>query len=48
MMLMIAVMWVLMRVQKVKFLSEDIALECEGKEAYKCAEDVFWKGKRGE
>ncbi|CAM6088182.1 unnamed protein product [Calypogeia fissa] len=29
----------------VKFLSEDLKLECEGKEAYHCGEDVFWKGK---
>jgi photosystem I subunit PsaN len=31
---------------KVQFLSDDLAIECEGKEAYHCGEDVFWKGKK--
>ncbi|KAI9165660.1 hypothetical protein LWI28_018196 [Acer negundo] len=29
--------------KKVPFLSEDIALECEGKDKYKCGSNVFWK-----
>ncbi|XP_031483870.1 photosystem I reaction center subunit N, chloroplastic [Nymphaea colorata] len=28
---------------KVKFLSDDIELECEGKDKYKCGSNVFWK-----
>ncbi|MCE3051434.1 hypothetical protein HAX54_049826 [Datura stramonium] len=29
--------------KKVPFLSEDLALECEGKDKYKCGSNVFWK-----
>jgi photosystem I subunit PsaN len=29
--------------QEVKFLTEDINLECEGKDKYKCGSNVFWK-----
>ncbi|XP_057497012.1 photosystem I reaction center subunit N, chloroplastic-like [Actinidia eriantha] len=29
--------------KKVKFISEDLALECEGKDKYKCGSNVFWK-----
>jgi photosystem I subunit PsaN len=29
--------------KKVPFISEDIALECEGKDKYKCGSNVFWK-----
>ncbi|KAF5180224.1 Photosystem i reaction center subunit n protein [Thalictrum thalictroides] len=29
--------------KKVPFLSDDIALECEGKDKYKCGSNVFWK-----
>ncbi|XP_047310981.1 photosystem I reaction center subunit N, chloroplastic [Impatiens glandulifera] len=29
--------------KKVPFLSEDIELECEGKDKYKCGSNVFWK-----
>lgn len=35
----------LAKTQSVKFLTEDLKLECEGKEAYHCGSDVFWKGK---
>ncbi|XP_002973992.2 photosystem I reaction center subunit N, chloroplastic [Selaginella moellendorffii] len=29
--------------QDVKFLSDDLKLECEGKDKYKCGSNVFWK-----
>lgn len=29
--------------QKVPFISEDLQLECEGKDKYKCGSNVFWK-----
>ncbi|XAR73176.1 hypothetical protein NMG60_11007053 [Bertholletia excelsa] len=29
--------------KKVKFLSEDLELECQGKDKYKCGSNVFWK-----
>lgn len=29
--------------KNVPFLSEDLKLECEGKEKYKCGSNVFWK-----
>ncbi|XP_028797687.1 photosystem I reaction center subunit N, chloroplastic-like [Neltuma alba] len=29
--------------KKVPFLSEDLDLECEGKDKYKCGSNVFWK-----
>ncbi|CDY18726.1 BnaA09g06690D [Brassica napus] len=29
--------------QKVPFISEDLALECEGKDKFKCGSNVFWK-----
>ncbi|KAL7255221.1 hypothetical protein ACSBR1_009393 [Camellia fascicularis] len=29
--------------KKVKFLSEDLELECKGKDKYKCGSNVFWK-----
>ena len=29
--------------QKVLFISEDLALECEGKDKFKCGSNVFWK-----
>ncbi|KAK9111453.1 hypothetical protein Scep_018972 [Stephania cephalantha] len=29
--------------KKVPFLSEDLELECEGKDKYKCGSNVFWK-----
>ncbi|XP_042493165.1 photosystem I reaction center subunit N, chloroplastic-like [Macadamia integrifolia] len=29
--------------KKVPFLSEDIELECKGKDKYKCGSNVFWK-----
>ncbi|GAA0153079.1 hypothetical protein LIER_11401 [Lithospermum erythrorhizon] len=29
--------------KKVPFISEDIELECEGKDKYKCGSNVFWK-----
>jgi photosystem I subunit PsaN len=29
--------------QKVPFISEDLELECEGKDKYKCGSNVFWK-----
>ncbi|KAE9449812.1 hypothetical protein C3L33_18289, partial [Rhododendron williamsianum] len=29
--------------KKVEFLSEDIELECKGRDKYKCGSNVFWK-----
>ncbi|XP_057542598.1 photosystem I reaction center subunit N, chloroplastic [Amaranthus tricolor] len=29
--------------QKVPFISDDIEIECEGKDKYKCGSNVFWK-----
>ncbi|KAA8531076.1 hypothetical protein F0562_005785 [Nyssa sinensis] len=29
--------------KKVPFLSDDLELECEGKDKYKCGSNVFWK-----
>lgn len=29
--------------QKVPFISEDLELECEGKDKFKCGSNVFWK-----
>ncbi|KAL1538968.1 photosystem I reaction center subunit N, chloroplastic-like [Salvia divinorum] len=29
--------------KKVPFLSDDLDLECEGKDKYKCGSNVFWK-----
>ncbi|CAK9144219.1 unnamed protein product [Ilex paraguariensis] len=29
--------------KKVPFLSEDLELECEGRDKYKCGSNVFWK-----
>jgi photosystem I subunit PsaN len=29
--------------KEVKFLTEDLNLECEGKDKYKCGSNVFWK-----
>ncbi|KAG2300121.1 hypothetical protein Bca52824_036593 [Brassica carinata] len=29
--------------QKVPLISEYLALECEGKDKYKCGSNVFWK-----
>ncbi|XP_027330745.1 photosystem I reaction center subunit N, chloroplastic isoform X2 [Abrus precatorius] len=29
--------------KKVPFLTEDLELECEGKDKYKCGSNVFWK-----
>ncbi|XP_074294278.1 photosystem I reaction center subunit N, chloroplastic [Silene latifolia] len=29
--------------KKVPFISEDLAVECEGKDKYKCGSNVFWK-----
>ena len=29
--------------KKVPFISEDLEIECEGKEKYKCGSNVFWK-----
>ncbi|XP_058781362.1 photosystem I reaction center subunit N, chloroplastic isoform X1 [Vicia villosa] len=29
--------------KKVPFISEDLDLECEGKDKYKCGSNVFWK-----
>lgn len=39
------VVWFLggVSLQKVPFLSEDLELECEGKDKYKCGSNVFWK-----
>ncbi|KAH7861027.1 hypothetical protein Vadar_020747 [Vaccinium darrowii] len=33
----------LAKTKKVKFLSEDIELECKGRDKYKCGSNVFWK-----
>ncbi|KAK3211727.1 hypothetical protein Dsin_016433 [Dipteronia sinensis] len=33
----------LAKLKKVPFISEDIDLECEGKDKYKCGSNVFWK-----
>ncbi|TMW81093.1 hypothetical protein EJD97_012043 [Solanum chilense] len=33
----------LAKLKKVPFISEDLALECEGKDKYKCGSNVFWK-----
>nr|MCL8600420.1 hypothetical protein [Proteus mirabilis] len=33
----------LAKLKKVPFLSDDLAIECEGKEKYKCGSNVFWK-----
>ncbi|KAF7840075.1 photosystem I reaction center subunit N, chloroplastic [Senna tora] len=29
--------------KKVPFISDDLELECEGKDKYKCGSNVFWK-----
>ncbi|KAG1369968.1 Photosystem I reaction center subunit N, chloroplastic [Cocos nucifera] len=29
--------------KKVPFISEDLEIECEGKDKYKCGSNVFWK-----
>lgn len=29
--------------QRVPFITEDLEIECEGKEKYKCGSNVFWK-----
>jgi photosystem I subunit PsaN len=29
--------------QKVPFISDDLEIECEGKEKFKCGSNVFWK-----
>lgn len=29
--------------KKVPFISDDLAVECEGKDKYKCGSNVFWK-----
>lgn len=29
--------------KKVPFISDDLGLECEGKDKYKCGSNVFWK-----
>uniref|UniRef100_A0A0A9G4K9 Photosystem I reaction center subunit N, chloroplastic n=1 Tax=Arundo donax TaxID=35708 RepID=A0A0A9G4K9_ARUDO len=29
--------------KKVPFISDDLEIECEGKEKYKCGSNVFWK-----
>ena len=29
--------------KRVKFLTEDLELECEGKDKFKCGSNVFWK-----
>ncbi|MQM18360.1 hypothetical protein Taro_051349 [Colocasia esculenta] len=29
--------------KKVPFISDDLAIECEGKDKYKCGSNVFWK-----
>ncbi|GAB2216310.1 hypothetical protein Droror1_Dr00024082 [Drosera rotundifolia] len=31
--------------KKVPFLTDDLELECEGKDKYKCGSNVFWSGK---
>eukprot|EP00246_Nothoceros_aenigmaticus_P007609 TRINITY_DN21532_c0_g1_i1.p1 TRINITY_DN21532_c0_g1~~TRINITY_DN21532_c0_g1_i1.p1 ORF type:complete len:175 (+),score=26.80 TRINITY_DN21532_c0_g1_i1:38-526(+) len=33
----------LAKLKKVKFLSDDLEIECEGKDKYKCGSNVFWK-----
>ncbi|KAL4559211.1 hypothetical protein LXL04_031345 [Taraxacum kok-saghyz] len=33
----------LAKTKKVPFLSEDLELECKGKDKYKCGSNVFWK-----
>uniref|UniRef100_A0A7N0TGF7 Photosystem I reaction center subunit N, chloroplastic n=1 Tax=Kalanchoe fedtschenkoi TaxID=63787 RepID=A0A7N0TGF7_KALFE len=33
----------LAKTKKVPFLSDDIELECQGKDKYKCGSNVFWK-----
>ncbi|KAL9660555.1 hypothetical protein QQ045_025370 [Rhodiola kirilowii] len=33
----------LAKTKKVPFLSDDIDLECQGKDKYKCGSNVFWK-----
>lgn len=33
----------LAKLKKVPFISDDLALECEGKDKYKCGSNVFWK-----
>ncbi|RZS10009.1 hypothetical protein BHM03_00041159 [Ensete ventricosum] len=30
-------------VQKVAFITDDLEIECEGKDKYKCGSNVFWK-----
>ena len=29
--------------QKVPFITDDLEIECEGKEKFKCGSNVFWK-----
>lgn len=38
-----ALYFLLCLLQKVPFLSDDLELECEGKDKYKCGSNVFWK-----
>ncbi|KAL7102028.1 hypothetical protein ACP275_08G094000 [Erythranthe tilingii] len=33
----------LAKLKKVPFISDDLSLECEGKDKYKCGSNVFWK-----
>ncbi|KAK8672833.1 hypothetical protein V6N13_111192 [Hibiscus sabdariffa] len=33
----------LLNAKKVPLISDDLALECEGKDKYKCGSNVFWK-----
>ncbi|KAF6167140.1 hypothetical protein GIB67_029778 [Kingdonia uniflora] len=33
----------LAKIKKVPFLSDDLKLECEGKDKFKCGSNVFWK-----
>lgn len=33
----------LAKLKKVPFLSDDLSLECEGKDKFKCGSNVFWK-----
>ncbi|OIC58500.1 hypothetical protein A7L55_18990 [Acinetobacter baumannii] len=33
----------LAKLKNVRFLSDDLKLECEGKDKYKCGSNVFWK-----
>lgn len=35
--------WFCLLLQKVPFLSDDLELECEGKDKFKCGSNVFWK-----